>query len=267
MALSALSETQNVVVFPKFDAVPDSSRHHYAKKHSTISPKLHKKIAKEWEILEKDLPDSIYIRVYEDRIDLLRAAITGAAGTPYHDGLYFFDIAFPSDYPAKPPLVHYRSFGFKFNPNLYSNGYVCLSLLNTWIGKMKERWNPGQSTVARVLVSIQGLVLNVKPFFNEAGHGGLRGMSRYEKRSNSYDADVFVLCCKTMLFQQRSPPKNFEGLVAGHFRERGAKILRACHAYVNGGARIGYYDLESGFCSSSSSVSMGFKRSIEQLYP
>jgi len=48
--------------------------------------------------------ESIYVRVYEDRIDLLRAAIVGPAGTPYHDGLFFFDVRFPSEYPKCPPV-------------------------------------------------------------------------------------------------------------------------------------------------------------------
>ncbi|PHT33191.1 putative ubiquitin-conjugating enzyme E2 39 [Capsicum baccatum] len=58
---------------------------------------------KEWKIPEKHLPESIYVRTYESRMDLLRAVIVGAAGTPYHDGLFFFDIVFPSDYPNQPP--------------------------------------------------------------------------------------------------------------------------------------------------------------------
>jgi ubiquitin-conjugating enzyme E2 O len=48
--------------------------------------------------------ESIYVRVYEERIDLLRTAIVGPAGTPYHDGLFFFDVRFPSDYPRCPPV-------------------------------------------------------------------------------------------------------------------------------------------------------------------
>lgn len=39
------------------------------------------------------------------RMDLLRAAMVGPAGTPYHDGLFFFDIKLPHDYPATPPQV------------------------------------------------------------------------------------------------------------------------------------------------------------------
>ena len=51
--------------------------------------------------------ESIYVRVYEDRIDLIRAAIVGPAGTPYHDGLFFFDVHFPPEYPRCPPVCYY----------------------------------------------------------------------------------------------------------------------------------------------------------------
>jgi ubiquitin-conjugating enzyme E2 O len=44
------------------------------------------------------------VRACEDRIDLLRAAIVGPNGTPYHNGLFFFDIQFPADYPHSPPV-------------------------------------------------------------------------------------------------------------------------------------------------------------------
>ncbi|GAU33721.1 hypothetical protein TSUD_52540 [Trifolium subterraneum] len=100
-------------------------------------------------------------------MDLLRAAIIGAEGTPYHDGLFFFDVLFPYDYPNEPPLVHYHSRGLGLNPNLYDTGKVCLSLINTWDCETNEMWTPGVSTMLQVLVSIQGLILNAKPYFNE----------------------------------------------------------------------------------------------------
>lgn len=48
--------------------------------------------------------ETIFVRVYESRMDLLRAVIIGAEGTPYHDGLFFFDLFFPSSYPNVPPV-------------------------------------------------------------------------------------------------------------------------------------------------------------------
>jgi len=37
-------------------------------------------------------------------MDLMRAVIVGAQGTPYHDGLFFFDVYFPPEYPDEPPV-------------------------------------------------------------------------------------------------------------------------------------------------------------------
>lgn len=34
----------------------------------------------------------------------MRAAIVGAPGTPYYDGLFFFDIFLPLEYPYEPPV-------------------------------------------------------------------------------------------------------------------------------------------------------------------
>ncbi|XP_062108808.1 putative ubiquitin-conjugating enzyme E2 38 [Humulus lupulus] len=282
--------------FKRFDVVSDDSDHYFAKRKkgkknevatadageddslidSAAGSKLHKKIMKEWRILEKNLPDLIYVRAYENRIDLLRAVIIGAAGTPYHDGLFFFDLAFPSDYPARPPMVLYRSHGLRLNPNLYANGTVCLSLLNTWAGKQTERWNPAESTVLQVLVSIQALVLNERPYFNEPGTG-LFGHARWEKNSRSYNRDVYLLCLKTTLYSIRNPPKNFEDFVAAHYRHRAKAILAACREYANGRVRVGYYrDGENDDASSSSSaaaeeeeiyVSKKFVGSMKTMYP
>ena len=115
--------------FKNFDVVEDYSDHRYAKNKSencftNTESYVYKKIMREWKILGNNLPDSIFVRVYEKRIDLLRAVIIGAQGTPYHDALFFFDIAFPSNYPTNPPQVFYRSHCLRLNPNLYANGYV-----------------------------------------------------------------------------------------------------------------------------------------------
>ncbi|KAI4334988.1 hypothetical protein L6164_013678 [Bauhinia variegata] len=260
--------------FNRFDVVSDDSDHSYlsskksgAHRFSNSGSEVFKKIMKEWRILEQNLPESIYVRVYEKRIDLLRAVIVGAAGTPYHDGLFFFDISLPPDYPNHPPDIHYRSFGLRLNPNLYASGRVCLSLINTWEGRKCEKWNPKQSTLLQVLLSIQALVLNEKPFFNEPG-SDFFGRALVEKKSQAYNENAFALTCQTTIYLIRKPPKNFEIFVKGHFSERAHAILRACNVYVNGRARVGYYSID-GSCSSPpiARVSDKFKNWIQKLYP
>ncbi|PWA66179.1 ubiquitin-conjugating enzyme 25 [Artemisia annua] len=193
-----------------------------------------KTIQREWKILKKDLPDTIYVRVYESRIDLLRAVIKGAKGTPYHDGLFFFDIHFPQNYPDEPPKVYYHSGGLRINPNLYKNGKVCLSLLNTWYGADNERWIPGESTMLQVLVSIQGLILNEKPYFNEPGYEKTRGSHHGENQSSQYNEYTLIYSLTTMVYTMKKPPKNFEDLVIGYFRDHAHRILSTCKAYSKG---------------------------------
>lgn len=223
--------------FKHFDVVEDFSDHHYSNLgfHGQQPPKAwSKKVQDEWKILENDLPDTIYVRVYEARMDLLRAVIIGPQGTPYHDGLFVFDVLFPQNYPDVPPMVYYYSGGLRLNPNLYDCGKVCLSLLNTWTGKGNEKWMPKTSTMLQVLVSIQALILNSKPFFNEPGYETSYAGREGERRSNAYNEDVFVLSLKTMTYTLRRPPKHFEDLVIGHFRCHAVDVLSACKAYIEG---------------------------------
>ena len=74
-------------------------------------------------------------------------------------GLYWFLINLQ--------LVYYHSGGLRLNPNVYDSGKFFLNLLDIWTSKGNEVWNPTSSNVLQILVSIQGLVLNSKPYFNE----------------------------------------------------------------------------------------------------
>ncbi|CAN8259255.1 unnamed protein product [Cochlearia groenlandica] len=245
--------------FKRFDIVEDFSDHQYASFGSTTKQYTKdwaKRIQEEWRILENDLPDMIFVRAYESRMDLLRAVIIGAEGTPYHDGLFFFDIFFPDTYPSVPPSVNYHSGGLRINPNLYNSGKVCLSLLGTWSGSQKEKWIPNNSTMLQVLVSIQGLILNKKPYFNEPGHERTEGSPMGESSSKAYSENTFLLSLKTMVYSMRRPPKYFEDFAYGHFFSCAHDIVKACNAYRNGApvgslVKGGVQDVEESSESSS----------------
>ena len=49
---------------------------------------------------------------------------------------------------------------------------VCLSLLGTWSG---EKWNPTQSTLLQVFISIQAMIFCAEPWCNEPGRENARG--------------------------------------------------------------------------------------------
>ncbi|KAJ3069021.1 hypothetical protein HDU98_007895 [Podochytrium sp. JEL0797] len=86
---------------------------------------FHRRIRKEYTILSHSLPPGILVRVFEDRIDLLRVLMVGPENTPYEGGLFLFDVALPEEYPAVPPKVFFHSWSFgmgRVNPNLYEGG-------------------------------------------------------------------------------------------------------------------------------------------------
>ena len=92
------------------------------------------------------------------------ALIIGPPNTPYFGGYYFFHFQFPTNYPHSPPTVTYLTNDgcTRFNPNLYRNGKVCISVLNTWAG---EPWD-GTQSISTVLLSLCS-ILNETPLLNE----------------------------------------------------------------------------------------------------
>ena len=131
----------------------------------------------EFSNLQNSLPveftNSIFVRVDKDKIDHMVAIIFGSEGTPYSSGAFTFDVSFGKDYPNNPPHVEITSTGngtVRFNPNLYDNGKVCLSLLGTWRGSPGENWNPKISTIYQVLISIQSIIMSDLVYYNEPGH-------------------------------------------------------------------------------------------------
>ena len=109
----------------------------------------------------------------ETNITMGWACIGGLEGTPYHGGIFVFEVQFPDNYPFAPPKFKYLTNDgrTRFNPNLYITGKVCLSLLNTWAG---EQWSAIQS-LASILQCIQSVVLVADPLHNEPAYVNLQG--------------------------------------------------------------------------------------------
>ncbi|XP_073365712.1 probable ubiquitin-conjugating enzyme E2 23 [Aegilops tauschii subsp. strangulata] len=254
--------------FPRFDvlqiAPPD---HHYldtTDEGGSRGKNWAKTVQKEWKILENDLPEIIYVRAFEDRMDLLRLVMVGASGTPYSHGLFFFDLQLPPSYPAAPPQVYYHSFGLRLNPNLYESGTVCLSLLGTFDGEGTELWSPATSSLLQVVVSIHGLVLNAQPYYNEAGYETLVGKPEGHRNALPYSENAYLLTLRTMLHLLRRPPRGFEKFVKEHFHCRGRFVLRQCNMWLQGYVVGDAHATES---SSEQPCSAGLRLALANVVP
>lgn len=140
------------------------------------------------------MADSILVRTYEDRSDLLRSLIIGPENTPYENAPFVIDWMLDANFPQTPPIAHFLSWTngngrgasiltvcdphglgadargclacllLIVNPNLYEEGKVCLSILGTWAGDKSESWSAARSSLLQAFVSIQGLVLVKEPY-------------------------------------------------------------------------------------------------------
>ncbi|XP_041374880.1 uncharacterized protein LOC121387745 [Gigantopelta aegis] len=200
-----------------------------------------KTLMKEMKQLQQNLPvhpdAAIFIRQDEDRMDIMRAVVTGPVGTPYSLGCFVFDVYFPTSYPNIPPLIKLITTGngtVRFNPNLYSDGKVCLSLLGTWHGgNASEKWNPGKSTLYQVLLSIQSIILVPDPVFNEPGYEGRQETPEGKQQSDQYNWKIRLLTMRhAILGVLCNPPTGMADIVRRHFSLQKEAILKQCYQWL-----------------------------------
>lgn len=111
------------------------------------------RIKKELKDIQKDPPTNCSAGPNGSDMFEWQATIMGPEGTPYHGGVFFLQINFPSDYPFKAPKVRFDTKIYHCNIN--SNGGICLDIL-------KSQWSPAL-TIAKVLLSISSLLAEPNP--------------------------------------------------------------------------------------------------------
>ncbi len=191
-----------------------------------------KRIVKEIQDLEqsKDLmkENGIYYYYDESNIKKLYVMIVGPKDSPYEDGFYFFEFTYPDNYPMNPPIAKYMTQGIindeknnkynvRFNPNLYTCGKVCLSMLNTWQG---PGWVP-TNTITNVLFAIQALVLNENPLENEPGYEDLKGedAKKYKTYNQVIEYANWKISICNMIEDPPKPFENFKNEMIEHFKK------------------------------------------------
>ena len=189
------------------------------KKSQTLVKRLVKDVK---DIIKKPLTDNVFIYSHsEDNLLKVYAVVFGPLDTIYENGAYLFEFNFPKTYPFSPPKLTYLTNNGKtrFNPNLYRNGKVCVSILNTWRG-------PGWTscmTIRTVLITLTTLLHN-KPLLNEPGvTESHRSFNSYNKiiQYRNFDTSIRHILTKKIL------PKSFLSLwplIKNHFEKNKEKI-------------------------------------------
>lgn len=199
-----------------------------------------KRLAQESVTLSTSLPlsysSTVFVRCDNDRLDIMKVLITGPADTPYANGCFVFDVYFPSDYPNSPMMINLETTGrrtIRFNPNLYNDGKVCLSVLNTWHGRPEEKWNAQTSSFLQVLVSIQSLILVPEPYFNEPGFERSRGTPNGTQSSREYNSNIYVANVRwAMHDQMRNCCPIFKRVVQTHFWLKRHEICAQVQSWI-----------------------------------
>lgn len=81
------------------------------------------------------------------------ATVNGPEGTPYEGGVFMLHLAFPENYPFKPPQVTFQT--KIYHPNINSLGTICLDIL-------KNKWSPALN-IGQLLLSISSLLSDMNP--------------------------------------------------------------------------------------------------------
>lgn len=185
-----------------------------------------RRVLQEIQSLSKSLPinkeSSIFFKYDEENVGIFRFLITGPKDTPYQDGCFLFEMILNNDYPNTPPKVSFLTTGnskVRFNPNLYTCGKVCLSLLGTWTGKEGEQWNPKTSTLLQILVSIQSLIFTDNPYFNEPGYEKNINSEAGKKANDDYNKIIKSYTQKWAIENMiTNPPIDFKEIIEKHFQ-------------------------------------------------
>lgn len=214
-------ETDKVIFVESFKS------HSFSKQAPMIRTKLSKRIWSEIKAIKDAVKDfHAYVIISEQNIQLMKIMMIPDYDTPYGGGYFEFDLFVGNDYPQSPPVVQFLTTGdgkVRFNPNLYENGKVCLSLLNTW---SKPQWDPKCSTINQVILSMHSMIFVEHPYTNEPAYYSALDSSVGRKRSENYSQQIRKYTVQYAIEDQLSNRQTpFRNVIKSHWQRYRARTI------------------------------------------
>lgn len=177
---------------------------------------------------KKDDPSFTYV-LDPRNMNSFKVWIRGPKDTPYEGGFFEFSFDLPKNYPWSPPKVLIKTTehgAVRFNPNLYANGKVCLSILGTWDG---PGWTPVQ-TIHSVILSVQSL-MNETPLYNEPGWEGCQNQQKIDDYSNYLRHEVIRVAVCRITQERHRYSKEIQEWIVKNFIENYNYYVDTCKSY------------------------------------
>ncbi|CAH8484203.1 unnamed protein product [Heterobilharzia americana] len=118
-----------------------------------MSTKARRRLMNDFKKIQLDPPPGVYAVPLDDNIMKWHAIILGPDGTAFADGIFRLTMEFTESYPNVPPIVRFIS--KMFHPNVYSDGSICLDIL-------QNMWSPSYN-IGAILTSLQSLLGDPNP--------------------------------------------------------------------------------------------------------
>ncbi|EZG43334.1 putative ubiquitin-conjugating enzyme E2 [Gregarina niphandrodes] len=112
-----------------------------------------RRLLKDFKRLQVDPPPGVNAAPEGNDLTIWSAVIFGPEETIWQGGTFRLSMAFPEDYPARPPVVRFIT--SIFHPNVYQNGDICLDIL-------QNQWTPIYD-ISGILTSIRSLLSDPNP--------------------------------------------------------------------------------------------------------
>ncbi len=207
-------------------------------KYQTITKtkNLINRLKAEWLDMKSNLPvehnGSIFINWSSQQFNLAKIMFIPSSETPYAYGCYVFDLLITEEYPNNCPKLQFLTTGngsVRFNPNLYNEGKVCLSLLGTWQG---ESWNPVKSNLLQLFMSILGMIFVEDPFFNEPCYNGKESL--YKKQSQEYNQNIRYENLRVAIKDSlKYPCPEFKEIIYHHYKHKLLDLDEKINLWIN----------------------------------